>query len=123
MASLGLFFGNPHVDKGDFWAFFTSLISSGYIPEGYDPGCFYLLYARVFVELEANVAINFCGLRYHGGSPPRAPPGTDPSPLAYRMANVFYPPTKIVGGTGRSVMGAWPDGSRVIFPPEIYARR
>lgn len=115
-----MIFGKAHADKGDFWALFTNIVSNPSLPEGYNPGCFFLLYPRIFIVLDNNVTMNFCGLRHHGGSPPTAPPGVEPSPDAYRYVIVSYPPEKMVGGDARYVIGANPDRTRFMVPPEIF---
>jgi hypothetical protein len=53
------------------------MISISHIPKEYDPGCFFILYPRVFVTLTDFISISFSGLRRHCGTPPYAPAHTD----------------------------------------------
>lgn len=89
------------------------------LPEDYDPGNFYLLYLGVFVVLDPLISVNFCGVRYHGGSPPTAPEGQTVKPWAYRFVTVSYPPNKMTNGDARYTYGANTDNTPYMVPPEV----
>lgn len=117
---LGLLFGGGHADEGDFWAKYTHVICKSQLPPSYNPGCFFLLFPHIFVVMEDNTSINFCGLRFHGGSPPTAPPGEEPSPDAYRYVIVSYPPEKMASRRARYSLAANADRTRFVLPPEVF---
>lgn len=71
-------FGGPHSDKVDNKGRITNVTAYSDLPADYDPGNFYLLYLGIFAVLSPMISVNFCGVRYHGGSPPTAPPGSRP---------------------------------------------
>lgn len=69
--------------------------------------------------MEPFASINFCGVRYHGGSPPTAPIGTKPAKHAYRLVIVSYPPNKMTNGEACYAFGANPDNTPYMVPPEV----
>src|SRR6266498_4344472 len=83
-------FGEKHCDKKDNPAYYTHMTAMSDLPDDYDPGRFFILYPGVFVSLENYKSINFSGLRFHGGTPPRAPPGADPATLQWRLDSALY---------------------------------
>ncbi|KAJ7635877.1 hypothetical protein B0H17DRAFT_1217245 [Mycena rosella] len=80
--SLG-FYGGNHNDNKDSPARFTNMLRN------FD-------------------SANFCGLNYHGGTPPIAPQGVDVANDAYRMTFISYPPEQMGDGLGHVVVGAMP---------------
>lgn len=65
-------FGGAHIDELDSPRHFTNMLSLSDLPPGTDPGRFFIVYPGVFCTLDNFVAMNFSGLRVHGGSPPIA---------------------------------------------------
>ncbi|KIY48994.1 hypothetical protein FISHEDRAFT_58575 [Fistulina hepatica ATCC 64428] len=87
------------------------------LPKGYDGGRFHLVELGVYVDLNKPVAIYFQGLRYHGGTPVRAPPGvTEIDPAALRLVMIFYPQAAVLSGEVIHAVGAQPSG-RPAEPP------
>ncbi len=112
-------FGEKHRDKKDNPAYYTHMTAMSNLPDDYDPGRFFILYPGVFVSLENYKSINFSGLRFHGGTPPRAPPGADPATLqwATRFCLIHYPPRGQTNGEQRYALGGLPGGKGVFFVP------
>ena len=114
-------FGDAHRDKKDSPAHYTHMTAMSDLPNGYDPGRFFILYPGVFISLDNYSCINFSGLRFHGSTPPRAPAGADPSELlwATRFCLIHYPPRGQTSGNMRYALGALPDHSIFFIPPEM----
>jgi hypothetical protein len=112
------FFGGEHKDIHDNPAFYTNIISDPDLPDGYNPGNFFVLYFGVFVVMKKHMGINFSGLRRHGGTPPTAPLGMEPEAWAYRFVVVSYPPNGLTNGNCRYVLGALPGNVPFSVPPE-----
>ncbi|KIY48152.1 hypothetical protein FISHEDRAFT_73921 [Fistulina hepatica ATCC 64428] len=68
-------FGEKHIDNKDCPCAYTCMFCKSNLPKGYDGGRFHLVELGVYVDLNKPVAIYFQGLRYHSGTPVRAPPG------------------------------------------------
>ncbi|KAI0311291.1 hypothetical protein OF83DRAFT_1030595, partial [Amylostereum chailletii] len=102
-------FGGGHKDTHDGVGGLTCMISGGVMPEGYFPGIvigfFFLFELGVYVELSNFKMIFFSGLRRHGGSAPRAPPGQKAVDGAYRWALILYPPASILNNKGIAALG------------------
>lgn len=113
------FFGGSHANKGDNRARFTNVTCNNDHPPDYDPGNFYLLYLGVFIVMDPLMSINFCGVRFHGGSPPTAPPGQEPVDWAYRFVVVSYPPRKMTNGDARYAFGANTNDKPFMVSPEV----
>lgn len=73
---MGMKFGGAHIDQLDSPGHFTNMIGLSDLPDGCDPGRFFVVYPGVFCTLHNFVGANFSGLRVHGGSPPIAARGT-----------------------------------------------
>lgn len=69
---MGVKFGGAHIDRLDAPGHFTNMVGLSDLPDGCDPGRFFIVYPGVFCTLHNFVAANFSGLRVHGGSPPIA---------------------------------------------------
>lgn len=69
---MGKKFGAAHIDQLDSPGHFTNMVALSDLPVGCDPGRFYIVYPGIFCTLDNFVAVNFSGLRVHGGSPPIA---------------------------------------------------
>lgn len=69
--------------------------------------------------MEPLTSINFCGVRFHGGSPPTAPVGQKPADHAYRFVVVSYPPRKMTNGEARYAFGANTDNTPFMVPPKV----
>lgn len=74
--NMGMKFGGAHIDQHDSPGHFTNMVALSDLPDGCDPGRFYIPYPGVFCTLHNFVSVNFSGLRVHGGSPPIAAEGT-----------------------------------------------
>lgn len=113
-------FGVSHIDGHDDVGGLTCMIANSRLPDNYEPGRIHLLALGCYIKLGPNVFSIFVGLRNHGGTPPLAPPGEDPSPHAIRCMAVCYPPESILTG-GESVHGlaGLPDKSLFTLRPEM----
>ena len=114
-------FGAEHRDLKDNPAYYTHMLSLSDLPDNFDPGRFFILYPGVFITLENFACINFSGLRFHGGSPPRAPAGTPASVLewAIRFCLIHYPPRGQTMGKQRFALGAFPNNDTFFVAPEM----
>lgn len=90
--NMGEKFGGAHIDERDSPGHYTNMIALSDLPDGCDPGCFFIVYPGVFCTLNNFVSVNFSGLRVHGGSPPIAAPGTSAEDLKWgtRVTAVCY---------------------------------
>ena len=113
------YFGGEHQDTKDNPAYFTHMVAISDLPEGYDPGRFFILYPGVFISLENFGSIDFCGLRMHGGTAPTAPTPGDMVEWADRVVIVSYPPNGQTQGNQRYALGGMPDNSTFFIPPEM----
>ena len=73
----------------------------------------------MYIGQQNLVAACFQGVRFHGGYPPTALPGTEPDPASYRFVIVCYPPRAILDGKARVSFGALPTGNQFLMPPEM----
>jgi hypothetical protein len=114
-------FGQSHRDRKDSPGYYSHMIAMSDLPNGYDPGRFFILYPGVFITLDNYSSINFSGLRFHGSTPPRAPACADSSELqwATRFCLIHYPPRGQTSGGQRYALGALPDHSIFFIPPEM----
>ncbi|KAI0739287.1 hypothetical protein C8Q80DRAFT_1124618 [Daedaleopsis nitida] len=69
-------FGGKHLDHNDSEGGYPSMVTYGDIAEEEEPGVFIVGDLGVAINLDGFIVINFCGLRFHGGYPPNAAPGT-----------------------------------------------
>lgn len=92
---MGQKFGGAHIDQLDSPGHFTNMIALSDLPEGCDPGRFFIVYPGVFCTLQNFVAVNFSGLRVHGGSAPIAAETTTADEMKWgtRFAVVSYAKT------------------------------
>ncbi|KIY61680.1 hypothetical protein CYLTODRAFT_447602 [Cylindrobasidium torrendii FP15055 ss-10] len=95
-------FGLKHKDGGDALSAMSTMISNNDLPPGYEGGRFHLVELGVYVELEGCIIVGFSGLRWHGGTPPLAPPALvdekDIPPWAYRWVFILYPQRAVLDG-------------------------
>ena len=101
-------FGCPHCDSKDCPGYVTHMFVNSDMPDYYDPGQMHILGLGIFVHLAKYTGICFCGLRYHGASPPMAPPGTEVVPWAYRGAGIEYPPKGMTNDKTKYALGSVP---------------
>ncbi|KAJ7875413.1 hypothetical protein B0H13DRAFT_2348154 [Mycena leptocephala] len=94
--SLG-FYGGNHNDNKDSPARFTNMTIQFHIPR-----------LGIYFTLRNFDSANFCGLNYHGGTPPVAPRGVNLQKDAYCITFISYPPEKMGEGLGHVVIGAMP---------------
>lgn len=122
MQTMG-FYGGAHTDSHDAVGYYSHMTTNSDIPDGYDPGCFFILEIGVFVPLKRYMSINFSGLRRHGGSSPTAPRGQTVEEYCYRVVLISYPPNNMTNGNARYSLGAIPQGKggteTFIFCPEM----
>lgn len=82
------------------------------------PGMFHFLELGMFVRLNNFRLIFFSGLHFHGGSPPRAPPGFVIPDYLTRWMNVLYPNDVLLAGSIPLVIAvSGGGGSRVELQP------
>ncbi len=116
--------GCPHYDSHDCPQGYTCMFAmSNFQSYNIHPGMFHFLELGLYVELVNFRFINFSGLHFHGGSPPRAPPGVLIPDDATRFVNVEYPNDNLLCGLSvpsvLAVSGA--GGSRVeVLPGARY---
>jgi len=93
-------FGGEHCNTKDNPAYSTNMIAISDLPDGFDPGRFFILYPGVFITLDNFASINFSGLRCHSGTAPYAPEGCEAALLqrAIRVALISYPPNRQTQG-------------------------
>jgi hypothetical protein len=83
--------GAAHFDDRDCKGLFTTTVSWPDMPDDYDPGLFFLLFARVYMRMEKHSSFTFSGLHKHGGSSPTAPDGKSVEGWESRFVTVSYP--------------------------------
>lgn len=113
------FFGGGHIDLRDWLLGYTSMLSWGDLPVGYQGGRFHILELGVYVRLDDLVVITFSGLRRHGGTPPMAPEGQQVAQSAYRFTVPMYCPAAIMDGKTLNVLAALPTGAPFTMRPEM----
>ena len=113
--AMGLF-GGEHRNVKDNAGYFTHMVTISDLPEGYDPGCFFILFPGVFISLDNFTSIDFCRLRMHGGT---APTGEDLVEWAEQVAIVSYPPNGQTKGDQCYALRRLPDNSTFFIPPEM----
>lgn len=91
-------FGDDHTDDSDAEAGMSGFWASPDIPKTYEAGRFHWLELGMYMKLDGPIGALFSGLRHHGGTPPRAPPGEIPDPKSVRFAVVLYPPARYTNG-------------------------
>ena len=98
------------------------MISVSDLPEGYDPGRFFILYPGVFA-LNNFTTLHFSGLRVHGGTAPVAPPNADINEFnaATRFNIIHYPPRGQTMGNQRYALGGLPNNTTFFIPPEMFS--
>lgn len=84
----------------------TGMISYPSLRRGCDPGTFFLVELGVFVRLHGLRLLYFNGLRFHGGTPPRAPPNESADNKSYRMASVNYGTSVVSEDQGIAVIAS-----------------
>ncbi|KAJ7697017.1 hypothetical protein B0H17DRAFT_1197749 [Mycena rosella] len=105
--SLG-FYGGNHNDNKDSPARFTNMVMCSRLPDTYTLGKFHIPRLGIYFMLRNFDSANFCGLNYHGRTPPIAPQGVDVANDASRMTFISYPPEQMGDGLGHVVVGAMP---------------
>jgi len=92
--------GCPHTDCKDCAQAFSSMFAMGNLHEYEDihPGMFFFLELGVYVEMSNYRLIQFSGLHFHGGSPPRCAPGMPVPDEATRIVLVNYPNDGLTSG-------------------------
>lgn len=120
------FFGGDHTDDKDSMAGLTAFFASPDIPDDYEGGRFHWLELGMYMSLKSPdgaVGALFSGLRHHGGTPPRAPPGKIPDPKAIRFVVVLYPPAVYTRGDAIYNLCAQSNGEPLRFAPEYSDSR
>ncbi|KAJ8072980.1 hypothetical protein PM082_019843 [Marasmius tenuissimus] len=118
-------FGAKHRNKKDTVRGKSILISMPNVPSNYEAGRFHLLEDGVYIELDDFQVMCFSGLQYHGGTPPRAPPGELPVSWGVCLNVILYPPKQILNGDTRLNLVPAPMSSSdtipapLCFPPEM----
>lgn len=72
----------------------------------YETGELHLIELGAFVPMQGLHLVFFNGLRRHGGTPPRAPPGCKAADSAYRYSQVHYTGASILEAQGISAIAA-----------------
>ena len=118
-------FGGVHSDKDDDVASSTAMVVNSRLPAGYEVGRFHLLALGLYFSLEHLLVPIFCGLANHVGTPPIAPPGSDPLPHAVRFMTVLYPPKCMLSqAENKSLpLASLPKGKLLALGPEITSYR
>ncbi|KAJ6493868.1 hypothetical protein DFH09DRAFT_1104331 [Mycena vulgaris] len=102
------FYGGNHNDNKDSPAWFTNMAMCLRLPNDYTLSKFHILRFGLYFTLRNFDSANFCGLKYHGGTPPIAPEGVTVAQDAYHMTFISYPPEKMGDGLGHIGVGALP---------------
>jgi hypothetical protein len=114
-------FGGIHRDNADDAAGRTAMVVNSRLPDDYEPGRFHLLALGLYFRLEHLLVPMFCGLALHVGTPPIAPPQSNPLPHAVRFVMVLYPPRSMLSETGDKSLplASLPKGKLLSLGPEI----
>ncbi|KAF8573365.1 hypothetical protein K439DRAFT_1625127 [Ramaria rubella] len=88
--------GDRHNDNNDEESGYSNASVHLHLPADYHPGLF------MFYEL---------GLRYHGGTPPTAPPGVIPPAWNARILTIQYPVRHLMNKSARQSLATLPGGS------------
>lgn len=98
----------------------TGMLPNPRVPEGYEHGRIHVLPYGIYACLSPFAMPFFNGRTLHGGTPPLAPEGVEPSPSAVRFVVVLYSPKSLLtGGFSYHDMATLPDGTTLRAPPEI----
>ncbi|KAF7321480.1 hypothetical protein MKEN_00668800 [Mycena kentingensis (nom. inval.)] len=109
-------FGQGHYDRKDNVACFSHMSATSDAPNC-TPGLFHLLEFGLFMVLNDNHSINFCGRRRHGGTPPVS--SSQPERWEYRFVVISYPPHRMLDGSGRFSLAALPNNGTLFLTPEM----
>jgi len=122
-AAMG-FFGTTrgHTDDGNDKAGLTCMISNSRLPDDYEAGHFHIFGTGMYVLVNPKTASIFSGLGKHGGMPPIAPDGIEPSVDSNHLMIVFYSPRAILSPNGISIpFGSLPNRMPLTLGPEIMS--
>ncbi len=116
-------FGGKHRDTRDNAAYYTCMISISDLPQGYDPGRFFILYPGIFITLHNFITAHFSGLHIHGGTAPYACANADliEFEAAIRVNIIYYPPSLRGQTMGNQIyaLGGLPNNTTFFVPPEM----
>ncbi|KAF8972601.1 hypothetical protein BDZ97DRAFT_1913105 [Flammula alnicola] len=113
--------GEAHVDSDDSPGHYSHMAAVSDLPEGFDPGRFFVLYPGVFITLDPFSSVCFSGLRRHGSSPPIVPPAATADELSWatRVTLISYPPKGMTGDFQKRPLGALGLGNVLYTTPEM----
>lgn len=112
--------GGDHFDAQDCKGLYTNTISWPDMPDDYEPGLFFLLFARIYIRMEKYLGVNFSGLHKHGGSAPTAPDGKVLEGWETRFVLVSYAQSLAYTGSVRFPMYANPNNLDAMYvTPEM----
>ncbi|KAF8953459.1 hypothetical protein BDZ97DRAFT_1767424 [Flammula alnicola] len=113
--------GEEHIDSDDSPGHYSHMATVSDLPEGFDPGRFFVLYPGVFVTLDSFASVCFSGLRRHGSSPPIAPAAAAADELSWatRVTLISYPPKGMTGDFQKRPLGALGLGNVLYTTPEM----
>ncbi|KAF8575143.1 hypothetical protein K439DRAFT_1623816 [Ramaria rubella] len=100
--------GDRHNDNNDKESGYSNTSVHSHLPAEYHPGLF------MFYEL---------GLRYHGGTPPTAPPGVTPPTWNAQILIIQYPARHLMNMSVRQSLTALPSGAILYVTPEMQEHR
>ncbi|KAI0349265.1 hypothetical protein OH77DRAFT_1322370 [Trametes cingulata] len=107
--SLGQF-GGKHIDIYDSLNGWTHLLCNSDLVDDEDAGVFFIMTFGVCVDLSGFASVLFSGRHVHGGFPPTAKPGKQPSQDSYRVVVVSYPPSATLDVLDKFSLAHLPDG-------------
>ncbi|KAF8578651.1 hypothetical protein K439DRAFT_1621167 [Ramaria rubella] len=96
--------GDRHNDNNNEESGYSNALVHSYLLAEYHPDLF------MFYEL---------GLRYHGGTPPTAPPGVTPPAWNTRILIIQYPARHLMNMSARQSLAALPGGAILYVTPEM----
>ncbi|KAF8589305.1 hypothetical protein K439DRAFT_1612890 [Ramaria rubella] len=96
--------GDRHNDNNDEESGYSNTWVHSHLPAEYHPGLF------MFYEL---------GLRYHGGTPPTAPPGVTPPAWNTQILIIQYPARHLMNMSARQSLATLPSGAILYVTPEM----
>ncbi|KAJ7828423.1 hypothetical protein B0H13DRAFT_1917074 [Mycena leptocephala] len=102
--SLG-FYGRNHNNNKDSPTCFTNMTMCSHLPNTYTLSQFHIPCLSIYFTLCNFDSANFCGLNYHGRTPPVAPRGVALQKDAYCITFISYLPEKMGEGLGHVVIG------------------